>query len=355
MTFGTTAFALGSTTHTTRVLRNMVSAVFGAPMTTHVNAVSPSTRGGAYGVGPYGDMLVTTTGGLGYSIAAGEAVVTGTFALAQGAYTVYNDAAVTGSFGARDAANPRIDLVCVRVRDTDEDATGSEDVSVHIVAGTPAGSPSVPAVSSGLGSLLVLAEVLIPSTASGAALTFTDRRQIICAVGGTQNVKSTLLPTGAALFAGKRVYETDTGASKVYNGSAWVTTDIGAPISWSTFVIDGSTSPGISNTVNRGWYQQLNGVFHAHMSTTLTATSGTPQTYTVTLPLTLALAEDVGGTWTWNSPGASVGGIYYYTGTLYPSTSTKCILVQDGGTVAAGFQREYWSGDKIRLDITGRY
>jgi hypothetical protein len=320
-------------------------------MVAHSNAVSPSTRGGAYGVGPYGDMLVTTTGGLGYSIAAGEAVVTGTFALGQGVYTVYNDAAVTGSFGARDATNPRIDLVCVRVRDTDEDATGSEDAGVLIVAGTPAGSPSVPSIASSLGSLLVLAEVLVPSTASGAALTFTDRRQIIAAVGGTQNVKSTLLPTGAALFTGKRIYETDTGVNKVYNGATWVTTDVGAPTAWSTFTVTNNTF-AVSNTVTRGWYQQMNGVFNAHMSATFTGGSATSnQTDYITLPLTLANTEDVGGTWLINQGGT------IYSGVVHPFSTTQVVLLTYG-YVAVGFGSNpalaIASGNTIKLDITGR-
>jgi hypothetical protein len=244
MTFGTTAFALGSTTHTTRVLRNMVGAVFGLPMVSHSNAVSPSTRGGAYGVGPYGDMLVTTTGGLGYSIAAGEAVVTGTFALGQG------------------------------------------------------------------------------------------------------------------VFTGKRIYETDTGVNKVYNGATWVTTDVGAPTAWSTFTVTNNTF-AVSNTVTRGWYQQMNGVFNAHMSATFTGGSATSnQIHFVTLPLTLANTEDIGGTW------EVVIGAALYSGIVCPFSTTQVVLLVSTDVGAGSPPTGYFganpavglsAGNAIKVNITGRY
>lgn len=214
------AFAHGSATHPARVFRNMVSAMYGQPTISHANAVSPTTRGGAYGVAGGGDLAVTTTGGVGYSVAAGRVVAAGTFALAQGAYVGYNDAAVTGNH-TRDATNPRINLLAWRVRDTDEDATTFEDDGIVLIEGTPAGSPVVPSLPSSLGTLAVLSEVLVPSSASGAALTYTERRQYATAIGGTMRVTSALRPTGAALWPGLHIYETDTGSRLWWDGAAW--------------------------------------------------------------------------------------------------------------------------------------
>ena len=85
-------------------------------------------------------------------------------------------AAVTGNVGARDASNPRIDYIAYKVRDTDEDATGSEDDSIVVIAGTPAGSPSPPSIPATVGTVVVLSEVLVPSTANGGALPFSPFR-----------------------------------------------------------------------------------------------------------------------------------------------------------------------------------
>lgn len=240
MTFGTTAMIHDSTTHPAKALRNMTAGIMGQPTISHANAVTATTRGGAHGVVGDGDMLVTWTSGLGYSVAAGRAFVAGTFSLAQGSYSVYNDAAVVGTLAARDATNPRISLICVRVRDTDTDATGAEDVGLIEVAGVAAASPAVPSVPSSLGSLLILSQVTVPPGA--AAPTFSDVRPYAAALGGTLRCKSTTKPTGAALYTGLTIYETDTGNESVWTGAAWRQT---SPTCWGnqkTFQINNATS-----------------------------------------------------------------------------------------------------------------
>lgn len=219
MAVGTPAWAAGSATIPTRVLRHLPATLLGVPVITHSNAATATTRGGGYGVGGGGDLAVTSTGGLGYSVAAGHFALPGTSATGQGTYVSYNDAAVTGTLPARNATNPYIAYIAVQIRDTDEDATGSEDASIVVIQGTAAATPSPPAVPSSLGSLLILSEVLVPSSANGGAVVFTERRAFLNAIGGNARVTSATRPTSSALWDGQHIYETDTKNLLVYNAA----------------------------------------------------------------------------------------------------------------------------------------
>jgi hypothetical protein len=53
----------------------------------------------------------------------------------------------SGSFDPADGTNPRIDALDLLVEDDDEDASGDRQVTVAYVAGTPAGSPSEPTLT----------------------------------------------------------------------------------------------------------------------------------------------------------------------------------------------------------------
>lgn len=93
-----------------------------------------------------GSLLVTDgAAGLQVSVAAGHAFVQGDSVSDQGMYVVYNDAAEVLTHSTANPTNPRIDLVIARVYDSQY--TGSQDEwALEIVAGTPAASPSAPAL-----------------------------------------------------------------------------------------------------------------------------------------------------------------------------------------------------------------
>lgn len=220
MTVGTPALWAGSANHPVRVLRNHAPTLLALPVAAHANSATATTRGGGYGVAGGGDLAVTTTGALGYSIAAGRFALPGTFATAQGGYSDYNDAAVTGTLPARNATNPYIAYICARVRDTDEDATGAEITDFTVIQGTPAASPSPPSVPSSLGSLLILSEALVPSSANGGPVVFTERRQYLAAVGGIKRTTSGLTPSGVGVWPGFPFYELDTGDAFIWDGAA---------------------------------------------------------------------------------------------------------------------------------------
>jgi len=65
----------------------------------------------------------------------------------QGVYIVEHDNATQALVvAASDPSNPRIDRVILRVYDDDEDSSGNSYADVEVLPGTPAGSPSAPAV-----------------------------------------------------------------------------------------------------------------------------------------------------------------------------------------------------------------
>lgn len=121
-------------------------------------------------------------------IAAGQALVQGDGITNQGQYYAYNDAVVNlTSFTAAHATLPRIDRVCLRVRDAFH-GDAANDLAFVVVSGTATagatlanltGAAAVPA------SHLLLANVLVPA----AATTIT-----------TANIDTTVRARGGAVF-----------------------------------------------------------------------------------------------------------------------------------------------------------
>lgn len=303
----TKPYLLGSATHPSRVARNDTSLTFGQPAVAHANSSTATTRGGAYGVMGAGDLLVTSTGGLNWSCAAGRVVLPGTTALAQGAYTGLNDAAVTGTLSARDATNSRKTLICYRVRDTDEDATTFEDDGIVMIDGTPAATPLAPAIPASLGSLMPLSEVLVPP--GSGTITYTDLRFRAAALGGTIICKSTSRPSGAALWAGVHIFETDTGIEYTYDGAAWRQT---GPVVWCKEVVLGianATVTGTDAVINFG-PSPFTGIgvvsFNSYGGFTIGSGTGSHWIYTNDVP------SPTGGGWvSVGAPISVTGGAWY--------------------------------------------
>jgi hypothetical protein len=130
-------------------------------------------------------MAVTANSPAGMSVrvASGWAAVIGTTTSNMGVYTAYNDATVTLTVTTSDPTNPRIDLVCMTVRDAYYSGANS-DVIYQVVAGTPAGSPVAPALPA---NSISLATVLV-----GAAVTQINSGNIT----DTRVSTTTNLPVG---------------------------------------------------------------------------------------------------------------------------------------------------------------
>ena len=89
---------------------------------------------------------------------------------AQGLYvTEHQDATVTLAVAASDPTNDRIDRVILRIYDDDEDSSGNSYADIEVIQGTPAASPSAPALPS---HAITLATILVQATVT--AITNSD-------------------------------------------------------------------------------------------------------------------------------------------------------------------------------------
>jgi hypothetical protein len=103
-------------------------------------------------------MAVTPNSPAGMSVlvASGWAAVVGTTQANMGVYTFYNDATVTQTITTADPTNPRIDRIVATVRDAYYSGAFN-DVIYQVLAGTPAGSPTAPAIPANSISLATVA------------------------------------------------------------------------------------------------------------------------------------------------------------------------------------------------------
>ena len=157
------AIGVQSGSHSALAFRQLGAALAGAAVQTFAGGVSALDVG--HGLVRSGQLAVTQNGtpNMSVNVAAGTALVNGSSVLAQGSYAVTNDATVNLVIATADATNPRRDLVVVQVRDNTADASGFNDARLFVVTGTPAASPSDPAVPAGC---LVLARVAVAALAS---------------------------------------------------------------------------------------------------------------------------------------------------------------------------------------------
>lgn len=114
--------------------------------------------------------------GMSVRVASGWAAIVGTTTTNMGVYTVFNDATTVATITAADLTNPRIDLVCVTVRDAFYSGANN-DVIFNVVAGTPAGSPVAPATPA---NSIALATVAVAANASTIVTAdITDARVLV--------------------------------------------------------------------------------------------------------------------------------------------------------------------------------
>jgi hypothetical protein len=110
--------------------------------------------------------------GMSVRVAAGWAAIVGTTQANMGVYTFYNDALTTLTVTTADPTNPRIDRVVVTVRDAYY--TGAfNDVIFQVLAGTPAGSPTAPAIPANSISLATIAVAAAATSITSANITDT--------------------------------------------------------------------------------------------------------------------------------------------------------------------------------------
>lgn len=127
------------------------------------------------GLAAPGDLKVSesATPAMSVSVAAGRCIIPGTEGTAQGVYVVEARTATTVTISGADPTNARIDLIVVKVQDSDY--SGSVDaVSIVAVTGTAAATPVEPTVPD---NAWVLAKVAVAADASSITnAVITDQR-----------------------------------------------------------------------------------------------------------------------------------------------------------------------------------
>lgn len=175
------------------------------------------------GVARSGDMAVSQRGAganMSVDIAAGFAMVGGTESATQGEYGAFNDAVTNVVISASDPSNPRIDVIGVRIRDTEYSGANNDAVLI-VVTGTPAGSPVVPTLPA---DFLSLAHVAVAAAAATIVTgNITDKRVRIVANGGTIPVAGFANLPSSNLWTGMKAYDITNDLEYVRNSAAvWV-------------------------------------------------------------------------------------------------------------------------------------
>jgi hypothetical protein len=200
------------------------STQFNAQELRRADAAEFNGDGSAFGVRGgivrHGDqsLVVTVNASDVVTIQPGAVVVPGNSGVGNGCYRSALGAAETGNLTARNATNPRIDLVVFRVYDDDVVTTHNLYTGrIEVIAGTPAASPVAPA----LPSLAVeLARITVPATGGGAATVDSSQRQYVSGIGAELTVASfARLPASAAKY--QRARALDTGVEYEWTGTAW--------------------------------------------------------------------------------------------------------------------------------------
>lgn len=173
-----------------------------------------SARSGVLGAS---SLRVVPSSGLTLSITSGAMLLQGS-STTQGAYVLVNSADDTVTLAAANATLARKDAVVARVFDTTDGVSGNGNQWViDKVTGTPAASPSLPALPT---DAVLLGEVNVAANATSiVAGNIVDRRVFTVAAGGTLPTTSAALPTSPD--AGQPVFLTDTRVFQVWDGAAY--------------------------------------------------------------------------------------------------------------------------------------
>jgi hypothetical protein len=313
------------TTHTMRALKQMIRAMMGGPSAvSFTNSTSPTTHGGAHGVAGDGDLKVTAQGSPNMSVlvAPGEAFILQDANAHAGTGTIYNDAALTVPIATSDPSNPRIDLIVAQMRDNVEDASTFNDWRIFPVAGTPAGSPGVPAIPAGC---LVLAQIAVgAAVVSITNANITEKRVWAALAGGMLRVATFgQLPTGVAKRIGMWAITVDTGT--VYYCDHTLTWQI-ETMPWTTYTPT-LTQPGaITKTATYARYQQSGKTVTVNFRLDVTGTGTSANLVLVGLPVAAAAATAIIGTGSIYDDSTGIRYVCQITG----NTTTTCKFSIDG-------------------------
>lgn len=202
------------------------------------------------GIVRHGDssLVVSVDGSDVATVQPGTAVIPGNAAAGQGPYRVSLPSVSSGALAARNATNPRIDLVVLRVLDTDVvPSHGAYTGQLEVITGTPAAVPAAPDLPS---MAVELGRVTVPAVGAGAASVSTIGRTYATAVGGVLVVPmQSQLPASAATY--QRAIDLSNGRVLEYTGSAWAQVNP-SPV-WTT------SAGGVNAPATTAWAAEATG------------------------------------------------------------------------------------------------
>lgn len=263
-------------------------------------------RGGVVRHGPT-SLAVSVNGSDQVTVQPGAAVIPAATGL--GAYrTSLSAATAATALAARNATNPRIDLIVIQI------VSGA--AVVKTVDGTPSSSPSAPALPA---SSIELARVTVPAVAGGAVTVDASWRSYATALGATAHFEvASRMPTSGNAPR-QRAVALDTGLAYVWDGTAWQiaptpgpaiqagndfnisTATIGDPTATSVTLQPGHWvvhGKGYSENGSAGIVDHLATLYNATASTELdramvTLPVGAKQTWALMSAVTLTVASTI--------------------------------------------------------------
>lgn len=197
-----------------------------------VTMATGATFGARGGVRPGDPGLTTTLSGSTINVSPGTAMLTD-----HGVYIGVLTSTWSGTLTAAHATLDRIDLVYLRIWDTDYDATGLRKTDVVYLAGTASSTPVAP-TPGGTEIALSLATITVPHSGAGSPSVSTSVRPVTVAPGG-------ILPTSTAPgtpYVGQ-YYDSGSGLLR-WNGSAWRQVNPYTPVTQAQISQPGSFTAG---------------------------------------------------------------------------------------------------------------
>jgi len=232
------------------------------------------------------DLAVTQRGAganMSVDVAGGRCVIKGDLATYEGSYFMENRGVTNLTIAASDPTNPRIDRVIAEVLNAEYSGV-SNLWRLRVMTGTPAGSPSAPALPTNAISLATVAVAALASSITNANI--TNLRTAAWIGNGTIICTSTTRPTSP--FEGMEIYETDTDLTYIYNGSVWVVTaQIGA---WTSFTSTITQSVTVTKTVSYSNFIKQGRMITWNFMFVATSSGTAAQQLKLTIPVTAAAA-----------------------------------------------------------------
>lgn len=266
----------------------------------------------------------TDTGTMSYSVRACQIAQYLLGVSSSGIVAAVNDAVFKAVTTTAPGSNSRIDVIWVRqhavASDGGPDTTTNYEIGV--TQGTPAASPTVPALP--FPGCMALAQAIMPAGATSTnALTITQVHNWTTTHGSAIPVRNQTERDAMTPFEGMFVYRLDTGHPEVYDGTRWHWSALTYVPVWGS----SGTAPTLGNGTLVGNYTYDGSFIDFDVTLTLGSTSavGTGN-YTLTVPVAPIAARHSFNGWLLD---ASTGNRYAIIGEVNGAVTT--INLTNGG------------------------